>query len=131
VVFAAFIVEPVDVLVVFGAETGFIFGGFCGETGFIFCVETGFIFAGDVAGFIPFGCIAAAGFMVLVVCGEVVECCGFAPPRPCSAVTTIPIVRNNAVSPNTNRMRCMVPPPGGMLPASCEPQEAYRLFGSR
>ena len=77
-------------LVVFGAGAAFI--GFCVEAGFIIFgveagfivlgVETGFIVLGEVSGFIPFGCIAAAGFMVLVVCGEAVGCCGFAPPRP-------------------------------------------------
>jgi hypothetical protein len=111
VVFADFIAEPVDVLVVFGADAAFI--GFCVETGFIiFGVETGFIVLGEVAGFIPFGCIAAAGFMVLVACGEVVGCCGFAPPRPWSAITTTPIVRNNAVNPHMYRVRCMVFLPG-------------------
>ena len=68
VVLAAFIVEPVDIFVVFGAGAAFI--GFCVEAGFIiFGVEAGFIVLGEVAGFIP-----AAGFMVLVACGAVVGC---------------------------------------------------------
>jgi hypothetical protein len=131
VVFAAFIVEPVDVLVVFGADAAFI--GFCVETGFIiFGVETGFIALGEVAGFIPFGCIAAAGFMVVVVCGEVVGCCGFAPPRPWSAVTTMPIVRNSAVNPSTSRVRCMFSSKAGFCSrADPQAQEAYRPSGSR